>query len=65
MRDEFHGEPALPRAVAPNESCTVTIEHACPAAPGRDLLKIDLIDQHVCWFEERGSHPLTLALVVA
>ncbi|HEX8897262.1 MAG TPA: methyltransferase domain-containing protein, partial [Chthoniobacterales bacterium] len=65
VRDEFHGEPALPRAVAPNESCAVTIERACPAAPGRYLLKIDLIDQHICWFEERGSRPLTLPLVVA
>ena len=65
VRDEFHGEPALPRAVAPNESCAVTIERSCPAAPGRYSLKIDLIDQHICWFEERGSRPLTLPLVVA
>ena len=65
VRDEFHGEPALPRAVAPNESCAVTIEHMCPAAPGRYSVKIDLIDQHICWFEERGSRPLTLPLVVA
>ena len=65
VREEFHGEPALPRAVAPNESCAVTIERSCPAAPGRYSLKIDLIDQHICWFEERGSRPLTLPLVVA
>ena len=64
VRDEFHGDPALPRAVAPNESCAVTIERTCPAAPGRYSLKIDLIDQHICWFEERGSRPLTLPLVV-
>lgn len=63
--DEFHGEPALPRAVAPNESCSVTIEHACPVAPGRYRLKIDLVDQHICWFEERGSTALYLPLVVS
>jgi 2-polyprenyl-3-methyl-5-hydroxy-6-metoxy-1,4-benzoquinol methylase len=65
VRDEFHGEPALPRAVGPNESCVVTIERACPTASGRYTVKIDLIDQHICWFEERGSEPLTLPLVVS
>jgi 2-polyprenyl-3-methyl-5-hydroxy-6-metoxy-1,4-benzoquinol methylase len=63
--DEFHGEPALPRAVAPNESCSVTIEHRAPAAPGRYTLKIDLVDQHICWFEERGSTALYLPMVVS
>jgi hypothetical protein len=62
--DEFHGEPALPRALGPNESCTVTIERACPAAPGRYRLKVDLVDQHICWFEERGSTALYLPFVV-
>jgi SAM-dependent methyltransferase len=63
--DEFHGEPALPRAVGPNESCSVTIEHACPAGPGRYTVKIDLVDQHICWFEERGSTALYLPMVVS
>jgi 2-polyprenyl-3-methyl-5-hydroxy-6-metoxy-1,4-benzoquinol methylase len=63
--DEFHGEPALPRAVAPNESCSVTIEHGCPAASGRYTLKIDLVDQHICWFEERGSTALYLPMAVS
>lgn len=63
--DEFHGEPALPRTVGPNESGTVTIERKCPATPGRYTLKIDLVDQHICWFEERGSTALYLPLVVS
>jgi SAM-dependent methyltransferase len=63
--DEFHGEPALPRAIAPNESCSVTIEHRGPAAPGRYTLKIDLVDQHICWFEERGSTALYLPMVIS
>jgi 2-polyprenyl-3-methyl-5-hydroxy-6-metoxy-1,4-benzoquinol methylase len=63
--DEFHGDPALPRAVAPNESCLVAIEHPCPPRPGRYTLKIDLVDQHICWFEERGSTALYLPLAVS
>lgn len=65
IADEFHGEPALPRAVAPNESCSATIEHASPVTPGSYQLKIDLVDQHICWFEERGSVPLVLPMTVA
>ena len=65
LRDEFHGEPALPRALGPNESCTVTIDHSAPREPGRYQIKIDLVDQHICWFEERGSKPLTLELIVS
>ena len=65
LRDEFHGEPSLPRAVGPGESCKVMIEHAAPREAGRYQLKIDLVDQHICWFEERGSTPLTLPLTVS
>lgn len=64
IADEFHGEPALPRALAPNESCSVAIEHACPTTPGPYQVKIDLVDQHVSWFEERGSKPLSLPMEV-
>jgi 2-polyprenyl-3-methyl-5-hydroxy-6-metoxy-1,4-benzoquinol methylase len=63
--DEFHGEPALPRALGPNESCSVIIEHPCPVTPGRYTLKIDLVDQHICWFEERGSTALYLPMVIS
>lgn len=62
--DEFHGEPALPRAMAPGEEASVIVEHAAPPRPGAYSMKIDLVDQHVCWFEERGSQPLTLPLRV-
>ena len=62
--DEFHGDPPLARATAPNESKTVVIEHACPLARGSYTMKIDLVDQHICWFEERGSTPVTLAFEV-
>lgn len=64
IADEFHGEPALPRAVMPNESFSATIEHACPGTPGSYQLKIDLVDQHICWFQERGSKPLSLPMEV-
>ncbi|MBA3240714.1 MAG: methyltransferase domain-containing protein, partial [Acidobacteria bacterium] len=62
---EFHGEPMLPRAVAPGETISFKIEYVVPRHPGAYTMKIDLVDQHVCWFEERGSAPLVLRFEVA
>ncbi|MDQ5838187.1 MAG: methyltransferase domain-containing protein [Acidobacteriota bacterium] len=62
---EFHGEPLLPRAVAPGETIKLKIEYAAPLRAGAYTLKVDLVDQHVCWFEQRGSEPLTVRFDVA
>jgi glycosyltransferase involved in cell wall biosynthesis/SAM-dependent methyltransferase len=62
---EFHGEPLLPRAVAPGETVRLKIEYDAPRRAGAYTLKVDLVDQHVCWFEQRGSTPLTIRFEVA
>jgi len=61
---EFHGHPLLPRSVAPGQTMALTIQFAAPSAPGTYAVKIDLVDQCVCWFEEKGSEPLVLSLEV-
>jgi SAM-dependent methyltransferase/glycosyltransferase involved in cell wall biosynthesis len=61
---EFHGEPPLPRAVAPGESVRLKIDHSAPRRPGTYQLKFDLVDQNVCWFEDVGSEPLTISFEV-
>ncbi len=57
---EFHGEPPLPRPVAPGETVKLRIEYTVPERCGKYTLKIDLVDQHVCWFEQQGSEPLVI-----
>jgi 2-polyprenyl-3-methyl-5-hydroxy-6-metoxy-1,4-benzoquinol methylase/glycosyltransferase involved in cell wall biosynthesis len=57
---ERHGTPPLPRALAPEESASVRFELKAPHAPGLYTLKLDMVAQHVCWFEQRGSAPLTV-----
>jgi hypothetical protein len=40
----------------------------CTSAPqhsGKYLLKIDLVDQHVCWFGDVGSQPFTFEFEVS
>jgi SAM-dependent methyltransferase len=62
--DETHGSPPLPRAVAPGERLAVKLNHPAPETPGRYTLKIDLVCQDICWFEQHGSEPLVLTFEV-
>ena len=48
----------------PGQSVALDIELSAPLDPGRYTVKIDLVDQHVCWFEERGSQPLVFSFAV-
>ncbi|HYN86324.1 MAG TPA: methyltransferase domain-containing protein [Pyrinomonadaceae bacterium] len=62
--EERHGEPPLPRALAPGEGARVALTLRAPDAAGPYTLKIDLVAQHVAWFEQRGSEALALPFVV-
>src|SRR5437667_8839318 len=61
---EVHGEPPLPHAVAPGEMIRLKIGCAAPQRSGVYALKIDLVDEQVCWFEAAGSVSLTMRLQV-
>ncbi|MCU1264971.1 MAG: hypothetical protein JWM21_1289 [Acidobacteria bacterium] len=62
--DEAHGSPPLPHAIAPGEIINLRVTRPAPATAGRYRLKIDLVCQDVCWFEQHGSSPLLLEFVV-
>ena len=61
---EFHGEPLLPHAVAPGETVRIKIEYRAPERIGVYQLKVDLVDQQVAWFEQKGSEPLVIQFEV-
>lgn len=61
---ESHGTPPIPRAMIPGEGADLALEVRAPLEPGAYWLKIDLVAQHVCWFEQTGSLPLVLPLRV-
>jgi len=61
---ELHGHPMLPHAVPPGLTVDFDIQLVTPASPGTYTIKIDLVDQHVCWFEERGSQPLLISFEI-
>jgi 2-polyprenyl-3-methyl-5-hydroxy-6-metoxy-1,4-benzoquinol methylase/glycosyltransferase involved in cell wall biosynthesis len=62
---ERHGTPPLPRPLAQGELVNLKFEMNAPRAPGLYTLKLDLVAQHVCWFEERGSSPLVVKFRVS
>jgi len=61
---ELHGHPMLPHAVPPGQTVDFDIQLVAPSKPGKYSVKIDLVDQHICWFEERGSQPLSFSFKV-
>ena len=52
----------LPRGLAPGEACDVPLAFRLPGTAGRYALKVDLVQEQVCWFEERGSRPFVIDL---
>lgn len=58
--DEVHGSPPLSRAVAPGEKVSLKLNQVVPNRVGRYALKVDLVCQDVCWFEQHGSKPLVI-----
>jgi SAM-dependent methyltransferase len=63
--EEVHGAPRLSRAVAPGEKVSLRFSCRMPAQVGRYTLKLDLLCQDICWFEQHGSEPLVLEFLVA
>ena len=49
------GRALLPETLAPGDSVEVPLTVHAPAAPGTYLLEVDLVQERVCWFAQRGS----------
>jgi SAM-dependent methyltransferase len=54
----------LPGPVVPGGSATVEARFRLPATPGRHLLRLDMVDEGVAWFEQHGSPVLEVELLV-
>jgi SAM-dependent methyltransferase len=54
----------LPHDTAPGQRVAVSCTVAVPAAPGRYVVEIDMVDEGVAWFGARGSPTLTFDLTV-
>lgn len=45
----------LPKPVTPGDTVQVPLRVQAPAEPGRYVLEVDLVQEHICWFVQRGS----------
>lgn len=52
----------LPHSLPPDQSADVPIALTLPDGMTPYLLKIDLVDEGICWFEDVGSRPIHLAV---
>ena len=59
-----YGRADLPRDVPEGGSVRVEMELRAPAASGRFLVRLDLVNEGVCWFEAVGSPTATYVLEV-
>jgi SAM-dependent methyltransferase len=58
------GRAYLPKTVAPGETVLVELQVQAPEAPGTYLVDVDLVQERVCWFAERGSRTARAPIVV-
>jgi protein tyrosine phosphatase (PTP) superfamily phosphohydrolase (DUF442 family) len=57
-----HGQ--MERRVGPGETVAIDAPIWAPKEPGDYELKLDMVDEHVTWFEDQGSVPLVWKLSV-
>lgn len=54
----------LPHNVPPGQTVTLSHRFTAPTKPGLYWIKLDLVAEHIAWFEEEGSQPLIFFIQV-
>lgn len=52
----------LPADLPPGASVELAVDVRLPDAGAAYVLKLDMVDEHVCWFEDVGGRPVFVAL---
>jgi SAM-dependent methyltransferase len=63
VRDD--GRAPLPRALWPGDEVEIPIVLTPPDAPGDHLLELDLVQELLCWFADKGSGTLRVPIAVS
>lgn len=59
-----HLRAQLPRDVGPGEEVEVEARLLLPSPPARYRLRLDMVDEFICWFEQVGSPTLDIEVEV-
>lgn len=54
LRQFDNGRTRIDADVLPGEAVTIAMQVAVPAVPGRYVLDVDIVHEHVTWFSSRG-----------
>jgi ubiquinone/menaquinone biosynthesis C-methylase UbiE len=52
----------LPEDLAPRARAEVPVDLLLPDAATPYVLKLDMVDEHICWFEDMGSRPVYVSV---
>jgi SAM-dependent methyltransferase len=59
------GRTCLPRDLAPGEEISIDLVVNSPNAAGAYVLELDMVEEGVCWFADRGSPTLSVPVRVS
>jgi SAM-dependent methyltransferase len=59
------GRAMLPATLGPGQSCEVELTVHAPSTRGAHVLEIDLVQERVCWFAEKGSNTTRVPIDVS
>ena len=62
--NNMDGRNTLPRDLWPGEEATVPLDITAPKEPGEYVLEIDLVQEGITFFRDKGSRPLRAAVKV-
>ena len=61
LRQDY-ARTALPAEIDPGKTIEVPVSITLPSAETPYILKLDLVSEGVCWFEEVGSRPVSIRI---
>ena len=65
MIDRDYARSELPHDLRKNERVRLSIKFKAPHETGNYILMLDMVNEGVCWFQERGSEPVSVELIVS
>lgn len=64
MNPDF-GRQLLPETMLPGSSAELSVALKAPSRAGQYRIKVDMVDEGLCWFEQQGSQSVVFAMDVA
>ena len=64
LTTEMEGHNAIPKPLKPGEETDMTLLVTAPKTPGEYFFSLDMVQEGVAWFEEKGSAPTKVKVVI-